>query len=56
MVDSKDQWGELAAMKLKTIRRLEMADALQRMKEQDEGLIDNILQSCAEDSQRGRCS
>jgi len=43
MIDNEDQWGELATMKLKMIRRLEMADALQRMQEQDEGLIDDAL-------------
>ena len=43
MVDSEDQWGELAAMKLKMIWRLEMVDVLQRMQEQDEGLIDDVL-------------
>jgi len=43
MVDSEDQWGELATMKLKMIRRLEMADALQRVQENDEGLIDDAL-------------
>ncbi len=36
MVNNEDQWGELAAKKLKTIRRLEMADALQRVQEQDD--------------------
>ncbi len=54
MVDNEDQWGELAAMKLKTIRRLEMADALQRVQEQDEGLMDNALRSVAESLQCGR--
>ncbi len=53
LLDSKDQWGELATMKLKKIWRLEMADALQRMQEQDEGLIDDALQSVAESSRRG---
>ncbi len=53
MVDNEDQWGELAVMKLKTIRRLEMADALQRIQEQDDRLIDDTLQSAAEGSQRG---
>ena len=28
MVDNEDQWGELATMKLKTIRRLEMANTM----------------------------
>ncbi len=43
MVDNKDQWGELAVMKLKTIRWLEMADAMKRIWEMDEGLIDDAL-------------
>ncbi len=43
MVESEDQWGELAAMKLKTIRRLEMADMLKRIWEQDEGLVNDAL-------------
>jgi len=33
LIDMEDQWGELATMKLKTIRRLEMADVLQRMQD-----------------------
>jgi len=47
MVDNEDQWGELAMMKLKTIRRLEMANALQRMQVQDKGLVDDVLQLVA---------
>ncbi len=43
LIDNEDQWGELAAMKLKMIQRLEMADALQRLQEQNEGLINNAL-------------
>ena len=53
MVDNEDQWGELAAMKLKMIRRLEMADTLQRIQEQDDGLIDDTLQSAVEGLQHG---
>ncbi len=53
MVDSEDRWGELAAMQLKTIQRLEMADALLRIKDQDDGLVDNILRSVGESAQRG---
>ncbi len=54
MVNSEDRWGELAAMQLKTIRRLEMADALLRIKDQDDGLVDDILQSVGESAQHGR--
>ncbi len=56
MVDNEDQWGELALMKLKTIRRLEMADTLQQMQKQDKGFIDDMLRSHAEDSQCGHCT
>ncbi len=56
MVDNEDQWGELAMMKLKMIRRLEMADALQRVQEQDDRLIDDTLQSTVEGSQCGHCA
>jgi len=54
LINNEDQWGELAAMKLKTIWRLEMADVLQRMQELDEGLINDTLRSVAESSQCGR--
>ncbi len=40
---SEDQWGELAAMQCKMIRRLEMVDALTRIKDADEGLVDDVL-------------
>ena len=53
LLNSEDQWGELAAMKLKTIQRLEMADALQRVSKMDDGLIDDALQLVAESLQRG---
>ncbi len=43
MVANEDQWGGLAAMQVKTIRRLEMTDALTRIKEQDDRLIDDAL-------------
>ena len=54
MVDNEDRWGKLVAMQLKTIRRLEMADALLRIKDQDDGLVDDILQSVGESAQHGR--
>ncbi len=53
MVANEDQWGGLAAMQVKTICRLEMADTLLRIKEQDDGLIDDALDRAAEESQRG---
>ncbi len=53
---SEDWWGELAAMQCKTIQRLEMADALARIKDTDEGLVDDVLRSVGESSQRGHCA
>jgi len=53
MVANEDQWGRLVAMQVKTIQRLEMADALLRIREQDDGLIDDVLRTAAEGSQRG---
>ncbi len=53
MVNNEDRWGELAAMQLKTIRRLEMADALLQIKDQDDRLVDDILQSVGEGTQHG---
>jgi len=53
MVDNEDRWGKLVAMQLKTIRRLEMADALLQIKDQDDGLVDDILWSVGEGTQRG---
>jgi len=55
IMEGEDRWGELAAMHCKTIRRLEMADTLNRIKDQDEGLVDNVLRSAGESSQRGHC-
>ncbi len=45
---SEDQWGELVAMQCKTIQRLEMADALARIMDNDEGLVDDVLRSVRE--------
>ncbi len=56
IAESEDWWGELAAMQCKTIRRLEMADALARIKDTDEGLVDDVLRLVGESSQRGRCT
>ncbi len=53
MVASKDRWGKLATMQVKTIRRLEMADALMRIKEQDDGWVDDALRQVGEDTQQG---
>ncbi len=43
IAEGEDRWGELVAMHCKMIRRLEMADALIRITDQDEGLVDDIL-------------
>ncbi len=56
IAEGEDRWGELAAMQCRTIWRLEMADALNRIKDQDEGLVDDVLRSAGESSQRGRCA
>ena len=56
IAEGEDRWGELAVMQCKTIRRLEMANALERIKSQDEGLVDDVLRSAGESSQRGRCA
>ncbi len=55
IAEGEDCWGELAAMQCRTICRLEMADALNRIKDQDEGLVDDVLRTAGESSQRGRC-
>jgi len=43
LVTNEDQWGNLAAAKLGAIRRLEMSDALGRIRVQGDGLIDDAL-------------
>ena len=54
IAENEDQWGELAAMHCKTIRRLEMADTLSRIQDQDDGLVDDVLHVAAEGARRGR--
>ncbi len=56
IAEGEDCWGELAAMQCKTIRRLEMVDALNQIRDQDKGLVDDVLRSVGESSQRGRCA
>ncbi len=53
IAETEDQWGELTGMHCKTIRRLEMVDALARIQDQDEGLVDDILRGY---EQRGHCA
>src|SRR6266702_613200 len=55
IAEGEDRWGELATMQCKTIRRLEMADTLNRIKDQDEGMVDDVLRTGGESSRRGRC-
>ncbi len=54
IAESEDRWGETASMHCRTIRRLEMADALARIQDQDEGLVDNALRMRGHNRQRGR--
>jgi len=53
MAAQEDQWGEVAALQVAMIRRLEMADALVWIKEADEGLIDDTLRMSGELAQCG---
>ncbi len=48
LVANEDQWGHLATAKLGAIWRLEMADALGRIKVQDDGLVDDALHTVKE--------
>jgi len=56
IAESEDRWGEMAGMHCRTIRQLEMADALTRIQDQDEGLVDDALRMIGKDEQRGRRS
>ncbi len=49
----EDQWGELAGMHCRTIRRLEMVDVLTRLQDVDDRLVDDVLRSTKENKQRG---
>ncbi len=51
---SEDMWGEIAGMHCRTIRRLEMADTLARIQDQDDGLVDDALRMVGKDEQCGR--
>ncbi len=46
IAEGEDRWGELAGMHCKTIRRLEMADALARIQDQNDGLVNDALRMC----------
>ncbi len=43
LVENKDAWGQLAAIKLGAIRHLEMADAIERINVMNDGLVDDAL-------------
>ncbi len=53
ITENEDQWGELASMHCRTIRRLEMADGLLRIQDQNEGLVDDALWMVGENERRG---
>jgi len=53
IAESEDRWGEIAGMHCRTIRRLEMADALARIQDQEEGLVDDALRMTGSNGQRG---
>ena len=54
IAESEDRWGEMAGAHCRTIRQLEMADALARIQDQDDGLVDDALRAAGDDEQRGR--
>src|SRR6266702_1963524 len=54
IMEGEDRWGELASMHCKMIRRLEMADALLRIQDQNNRLVDNALQMAGESERHGR--
>jgi len=56
IAENEDRWGEIAGMHCRTIRQLEMADALARIQDQDEGLVDDALRIVGKDEQHGRRS
>jgi len=43
LVENEEQWGQLAAAKLGTIRRLEMADVNKRINANNQGFVDDAL-------------
>ena len=43
LVENEDVWGQLAAAKLGVIRRLKMADAVERVNAANDGFVDNAL-------------
>ncbi len=43
LVENKEAWGQLAAAKMGTIRRLEMTDAITQINERNDGFVDDTL-------------
>ncbi len=43
LIENEEGWGQLAAAKLGAIRRLEMADAVERINARNEGFVDDAL-------------
>jgi len=43
LVENEEAWGQLATAKLGTIRRLEMADAKERINANNQGFVDDVL-------------
>ncbi len=43
LIENEEVWGQLAAAKLGAIRRLEMADVIERINARNKGFIDNAL-------------
>jgi len=54
IAEGEDRWGKIASMHCRTIRQLEMADALAWIQDQDDGLIDDALRMAGQDEQCGR--
>ncbi len=53
LVENEDAWGQLVAAKLGAIRRLEMADVIQRINKCNDGFVDDALR-VNEEVLRGR--
>ena len=43
LVENEDTWGQLASAKLGVIRRLEMADIIERVNAVNDGFVDDAL-------------
>jgi len=54
IAEGEDRWGKLASMHCKMIWRLEMANALTRIQDQNDRLVDDALRMVGENARRGR--